>query len=276
MFVWECIRSEGTHLGMCMDGFMFGSCCGHNLTDNFILPPSTPFTVKPTQPTRVKPSKKPPKPSSSSNSGTMTIHRPNGSGTLVIRQPQKPQKTKTTPATTTTRKPRPTKTTTRNPIDNFNDQSFNELMGASSVSTREYLNVKKSLKFQAISSLSDLVTWSSTSSWQVTTEPNFVTKPRPSPWDKSTSVRPKPKPTKKPISYGSTETATKRPVTFKPKQPVSPSSLLCVNNGIYLSIFHLKFIFPRLSLQSLRQPTIILHPQLHRVIHRVRLRQRQF
>lgn len=67
----------------------------------------------------------------------------------------------------------------------------------------------------------DLVTWSTTSSWQVSTEPNFVTKPRPSPWDKSTSVRPKPKPTKKPISYGSTETATKRPVTFKPKQPVS-------------------------------------------------------
>lgn len=133
MFVWECIRSEGTHLGMCMDGFMFGSCCGHNLTDNFILPPSTPFQVKPTQPTRTRPSKKPSKPS---NSGTMTIHRPNGSGTLVIRQPQKPQQTKTTTTTRKpTRRPKPT-TTTRDPIENFNDHS-NELSGAASVSTRK-------------------------------------------------------------------------------------------------------------------------------------------
>jgi len=27
MFVWECMKTKGTHLGMCMDGFMFGSCC---------------------------------------------------------------------------------------------------------------------------------------------------------------------------------------------------------------------------------------------------------
>jgi hypothetical protein len=136
MFVWECIRSEGTHLGMCMDGFMFGSCCGHNLTDNFILPPSTPFLVKPTQPGRPKPTKKPKPPN---DSGTMTIHRPNGSGTLVIRQPQKPQKNKQT-----TRKPTKT-TTTRNPIDNFNENS-NELSGSASVSTRKFLEFQKSVK----------------------------------------------------------------------------------------------------------------------------------
>lgn len=34
MFVWECLKSEGKHLGMCVDGFMFGSCCGHNDTAN--------------------------------------------------------------------------------------------------------------------------------------------------------------------------------------------------------------------------------------------------
>lgn len=64
MFVWECIKSEGTHLGMCMDGFMFGSCCGHNLTDNFILPPSTPFRApfKPTMATKYRPTNKPNKP----------------------------------------------------------------------------------------------------------------------------------------------------------------------------------------------------------------------
>ena len=30
MFVWECIKTEGIHLGMCVDGFMFGSCCAHS------------------------------------------------------------------------------------------------------------------------------------------------------------------------------------------------------------------------------------------------------
>lgn len=41
MFVYECIRSEGKHVGVCVDTFMFGSCCSHNLTDNAILPPAT-------------------------------------------------------------------------------------------------------------------------------------------------------------------------------------------------------------------------------------------
>ena len=27
MFVWQCLKTKGKHLGMCMDGFMFGSCC---------------------------------------------------------------------------------------------------------------------------------------------------------------------------------------------------------------------------------------------------------
>lgn len=32
MFVWECINTDGKHIGMCVDTFMFGSCCAHNLT----------------------------------------------------------------------------------------------------------------------------------------------------------------------------------------------------------------------------------------------------
>ncbi|XP_066582475.1 serine proteinase stubble-like isoform X2 [Prorops nasuta] len=36
MFVWECIKSEGTHVGVCVDTFMFGSCCVHNSTSNSI------------------------------------------------------------------------------------------------------------------------------------------------------------------------------------------------------------------------------------------------
>lgn len=27
MFVWECIKAEGIHVGVCVDTFMFGSCC---------------------------------------------------------------------------------------------------------------------------------------------------------------------------------------------------------------------------------------------------------
>ncbi|KAL0103145.1 hypothetical protein PUN28_017460 [Cardiocondyla obscurior] len=39
MFVWECIKSEGTHVGVCVDTFMFGSCCVHNTTVNTIAAP---------------------------------------------------------------------------------------------------------------------------------------------------------------------------------------------------------------------------------------------
>ncbi|XP_043685501.1 serine proteinase stubble-like isoform X1 [Vespula pensylvanica] len=39
MFVWECIKSEGTHVGVCVDTFMFGSCCVHNSTVNSIASP---------------------------------------------------------------------------------------------------------------------------------------------------------------------------------------------------------------------------------------------
>lgn len=143
MFVWECIKSEGTHLGMCMDGFMFGSCCAHNLNDNFILPSSTPFrpAYKPTN--KYKPTKapsKPNKPSASNNQGTFTIQRPNGSGTLVIRQPPKTK-------STTTRKPLAT-SSSKNPLDNFNDSS-NELSASASISASSeytFLNFFKSLK----------------------------------------------------------------------------------------------------------------------------------
>ncbi|KAG5891848.1 hypothetical protein JTB14_032898 [Gonioctena quinquepunctata] len=38
MFVYECIKSEGYHIGMCVDTFMFGSCCAHNTTDNTVMP----------------------------------------------------------------------------------------------------------------------------------------------------------------------------------------------------------------------------------------------
>ncbi|KAK6638951.1 hypothetical protein RUM43_007221 [Polyplax serrata] len=38
MFVYECIKTDGKHVGMCVDNFMFGSCCSHNVKQNSIIP----------------------------------------------------------------------------------------------------------------------------------------------------------------------------------------------------------------------------------------------
>lgn len=141
MFVYDCIKSDGIHLGMCMDGFMFGSCCAHNLKDNFVLPPSTPFRP-PNKPTnKYKPSKVPtskPNKTSINQHGTVTINRPNGSGTLVIRQQQNQKPFKNRPASVaTSRKPVTTTMSTKSPLDNFNDSS-NELSASASVSASEF------------------------------------------------------------------------------------------------------------------------------------------
>lgn len=60
MFVWECIKSEGRHVGMCVDSFMFGSCCTHNYTDNIVLPQTAFSYTRPTKPLTLRP--KPPAP----------------------------------------------------------------------------------------------------------------------------------------------------------------------------------------------------------------------
>lgn len=137
MFVWECIKSDGIHLGMCMDGFMFGSCCGHNLPHDVFIPPSTPFLPpnKPTAPPKFEPTKSP---SSPSKYGSLTIQRPNGNGFLLIRQPlvsQNPFKTKTT-----SRRP---SSTISSALDNFYDVYDVELTVAASVSASKFLKQNK-------------------------------------------------------------------------------------------------------------------------------------
>lgn len=47
MFVWECIKSDGQHIGMCVDSFMFGSCCAHNLPENVVFTQQQHFDFKP-------------------------------------------------------------------------------------------------------------------------------------------------------------------------------------------------------------------------------------
>lgn len=61
-----------------------------------------------------------------------------------------------------------------------------------------------------------------TTAWHMTTQPNFITKPRPTTWDKL-QLRPKPKPTKKPIvqpndtANAYTHDQVKKTTTNKPK-----------------------------------------------------------
>lgn len=71
MFVWECIKSEGQHLGVCVDSFMFGSCCAHNLGANSVAPTSASvagqhFDLK-------KPSKKPKPPAAAAAAAAATL-----------------------------------------------------------------------------------------------------------------------------------------------------------------------------------------------------------
>lgn len=91
MFVWECIKSEGQHVGMCMDSFMFGSCCSHNLTENYVLPQKTVtyHNILPTKPIGSNKNRPPTsnRPIISNGSSSSTILRPHGAGTLVIRPP---------------------------------------------------------------------------------------------------------------------------------------------------------------------------------------------
>ncbi|XP_064471748.1 serine proteinase stubble-like [Ornithodoros turicata] len=37
MFVWECIKLEGQHLGTCRDGFLYGSCCRYDDSINSVV-----------------------------------------------------------------------------------------------------------------------------------------------------------------------------------------------------------------------------------------------
>ncbi|KAJ6636518.1 Serine proteinase stubble [Pseudolycoriella hygida] len=176
MFVWECIKSEGQHIGMCVDSFMFGSCCAHNLTENVILTQT--IVYKPTKPFNSHKHK--PSPSHSykpSISGSTTIHRPHGAGTIVVRpsgiQTQRPYTSKpsTTSAVTTVVK-----------IPSLSDNSISDLDTAASISTGSVWNSP-----------------TQTVQWHMTTQPNFITKPKPTHIDKISTYWTKQKPTKKPI-----------------------------------------------------------------------------
>ncbi|XP_036228983.2 serine proteinase stubble [Bactrocera oleae] len=210
MFVWECIKSEGRHVGMCVDSFMFGSCCAHNYTENIVMPQTFSYT-RPTKPLgiggvnhRPRPPHQPHKPSIS---GMTTIERPHGAGTLVIRpsgphhqgalyKPQymKPSTVGTTTSFSASHSAATTTTTTTTSTEDSNalwtsNAVLQDLQPAAATSSNHW-------------NTSPQLTAVTQHHWHMTTEPNFITKPRPPSWEKPTAMRPsKPsKPTKKPIS----------------------------------------------------------------------------
>ncbi|XP_055549758.1 serine proteinase stubble isoform X1 [Wyeomyia smithii] len=204
MFVWECIKSEGQHVGVCVDSFMFGSCCSHNLTDN-VIPQNYHQTVT----YRPKPAgsnkHKPQKPSTFvSSSGYTTIYRPGNGGTLVIRpshnhhhmhhQYHKPSSSSSLSTSSTS------------------SQLFSQTPTEGTVNKHSTLSTLSQQSDLAMAA-SSMSTGIFTTHWQATTEPNFITKTRP----------PKPsKPSKKPIlSSNIQSTALKPKPSAKPTKPAT-------------------------------------------------------
>ncbi|KAM7359941.1 serine proteinase stubble isoform 1-T4 [Cochliomyia hominivorax] len=204
MFVWECIKSEGRHVGMCVDSFMFGSCCVHNYTDNIVQQNTFSYT-RPTKPLgigsmnhRPRPPQQPHRPSIS---GMTTIERPHGAGTLVIRPSgphhqgalikphhSKPPYLSTTLSDTTLNSTTTTTTTTDDQSILWTSNSiFGDLQSSASIASATTINHNQQQQH-----------------WHLTTEPNFITKPRPPSWDKPSTLIPKPpkppKPSKKPTT----------------------------------------------------------------------------
>ncbi|KXJ82670.1 hypothetical protein RP20_CCG012198 [Aedes albopictus] len=205
MFVWECIKSEGQHVGVCMDSFMFGSCCSHNLTEN-VIPQNYHQTVT----YRPKPAGsnkyKPPKPSTFvSSNGYTTIYRPGNGGTLVIRpshnhhhhQHQKPSSSSSSSSSNS---------------NNINSHLFSQRPTEGTVNKHSTLSTPAQLTDLEMAG-SSMSTGIYTTHWQATTEPSFITKTRP----------PKPsKPSKKPIlsiSNNIQSTVLKPKPSAKPTKP---------------------------------------------------------
>ncbi|KAH8295300.1 hypothetical protein KR018_009690, partial [Drosophila ironensis] len=200
MFVWECIKSEGRHVGMCVDSFMFGSCCTHNYTDNIVLPQTAFSYTRPTKPLNLRP--RPPAPYKPMISGMTTIERPHGAGTLVIR-PSGPHHQGTLA------RPHPppyqSKPTTASDLQS----SASHSSGSSSTSLGSSSGSSPNSIWHTSTQQQQQHQHNQQNHWQMTTEPSFITKPRPTGWTKPGLVnlpmpaRPsKPsKPTKKPIVY---------------------------------------------------------------------------
>ncbi|XP_017772045.1 PREDICTED: serine proteinase stubble [Nicrophorus vespilloides] len=203
MFVYECIKSEGFHIGMCVDSFMFGSCCAHNATQNSILPISNRPSVLYTPPSQAtkRPTTSRPKQTSRPHGGNS---RPPSSSFGVA--------TSLNVRTTSTSPPPPPSRFSLRPMSTDGKPSSWHL----ATSTESFSQ----------NSISHSSKPTHHHQWQVTTEPGFVTKVRTKPQQKPTSHKPtsfKPKPTKKPTS--TTQKITKTTTTTTTPRPTTMSTM---------------------------------------------------
>ncbi|XP_068911889.1 serine proteinase stubble isoform X1 [Tenebrio molitor] len=219
MFVYECIKSEGYHIGMCVDTFMFGSCCAHNATDNNVVPnrhdqPSVLYTA-PSQHSHT--TNKPISHSRPTNRPRPTSHSHLSQSTKPQNRPPTPPPGHTVAASVHVRPNLSSRNPTQPP------RHTDALSGANSISIGVYTKPgwQSTTEPGFITSHNQNSLQSgSKPQWQFTTEPAFVTRVKAKP----SSFKPKPKPTKKPIQvttkHGSKGTTTKA-TTKRPPTPTS-------------------------------------------------------
>ncbi|XP_044262847.1 serine proteinase stubble isoform X1 [Tribolium madens] len=212
MFVYECIKSEGYHIGMCVDTFMFGSCCAHNATDNNVVP------IQHDQPAVLY---TPPSQHSHTTNKPISHSRPRPTSHSHLSQSTKPPNRPVTHTLAASVNVRPN-LSSRNPTQP--PRHTDALSGANSIAIGVYTKPgwQSTTEPGFITSHNqNSIQSGSKPQWQVTTEPAFVTRVKAKP----SSYKPKPKPTKKPIQnttkVGSKGTTTKA-TTKRPPTSASP------------------------------------------------------
>ncbi|XP_063826647.1 serine proteinase stubble isoform X1 [Ostrinia nubilalis] len=237
MWVQECNRVGGKHAGVCIDRFIIGSCC---------LLPEKPISIEETQ----SPVTMTEKPYTPPPSGHSTTHQQVEASTQTIARPnwqtQRPSfMTKPIDGAPTSYSYRPPEINLPS-LDNLESSSeknsdivnkitynsvnkYQNVNRPSEAETSPHNKISSSLSIlsgarpmavseqHAENSISSAQIMSRPSNlntihWQATTEPSFITKPRPSNWEKPAG---KPKPTKK-----FTTTTSKPHKNYqKPKDP---------------------------------------------------------
>ncbi|GLV44678.1 Notopleural [Carabus blaptoides fortunei] len=219
MFAIDCLKSNGTHLGTCIDRFYFGSCChiepNNDLSSNVID-------------TAIMPDRQPPYRMSSTTERVLVPVNTTEATAVTTVRPVEVSTTKT--ITTMTRRPSPSVATTEKLVTmqkvtppripstttmsttTVTDTSTRVRPTTTTMTTESF----KLSTFQSVDDGTEATTLKlGPSSIKVTAKP-VPTKPRPRPTVKPTLVTTKPTQTTKPIIKSTT---TKTSVTVKPTRP---------------------------------------------------------
>ncbi|XP_073955187.1 uncharacterized protein [Choristoneura fumiferana] len=247
MWVQECNRAGGAHAGVCVDGFMFGSCC--RLPDKPVGETQSPIVVTE-------------KPYSAPSSGVSTTTQPQETTQTIARpnwQTQRPSfMTKPIDGAPTSYSYRPPEINLPlGNLDSSSEQNSDIVNKITYNSVNKYQNINRpseetSPHNKISSSLSNILAGArpmavsdqhnensisaaqfmsrpnnaNTGHWQATTQPSFVTKPRPS-WEKPAG---KPKPTKK-FTTTTSKPHKKVKEPSKPETTPAPAPTTAATNG---------------------------------------------